>query len=82
MSGQETHFLGQVAQKALIERDGKFLFLKYPSHDARVAGCYDIPGGRLNEGDQSLVARLPVRPTPVAANPASAYLEYRSTFSS
>jgi 8-oxo-dGTP pyrophosphatase MutT (NUDIX family) len=54
MVNNETHFLGQVAQKVLIERDGKFLFLRYPSHDVRVAGCYDIPGGRLNEGEAPL----------------------------
>ncbi len=46
----ETHFLGEVTQKALIERDGKFLFQQRSKESSR-AGQWDLPGGRLNEGE-------------------------------
>jgi len=50
----ETHFLGQVTQKALIERDGKFLFIQYPKSKPHFFGFWDMPGGRLNDGEQPL----------------------------
>lgn len=40
------HFVGQVAQKAIIERDGKVLFVK-SHHDER----WDLPGGRLHANE-------------------------------
>ena len=39
----ETHFIGKVAQKVVIERDGKFLITRDPN-DA----IWELPGGRLN----------------------------------
>ena len=49
----ETHFLGQVTQKALIEKSGKYLFVQSPAH-TKAAGLWDIPGGRLSEGEMPL----------------------------
>lgn len=52
----EIHFLGQVNQKAFIQKDGKVLLVKY-SEDATkhpnilARGKWDMPGGRLNEGE-------------------------------
>lgn len=40
---EEEHFVGLVAQKALIEREGKVLFIKNKNDDR-----WDFPGGRLN----------------------------------
>lgn len=54
LSMSQTHFLGQVTQKALIERDGKFLFIQYPKDKPHVSGFWDMPGGRLNDGEQPL----------------------------
>ncbi len=39
----ETHFLGKVAQKAIIEKDGKVLIVRN-THDT----AWELPGGRLN----------------------------------
>lgn len=44
----EKHFLGQVNLKALIFKEGKILLLQYPKEDLKVAGMWDMPGGRLN----------------------------------
>ncbi len=44
------HFVGQIAQKAFIERDGKVLLVQYPEGDP-AAGLWDLPGGRLNDGE-------------------------------
>jgi mutator protein MutT len=47
----EVHFVGQIAQKALIENaEGKILLVQYPEGD-RAAGKWDLPGGRLNMGE-------------------------------
>lgn len=44
----EIHFIGKVAQKAVIERDGRVLVIR----DPRVEGIiWELPGGRLNEGE-------------------------------
>lgn len=44
----EIHFIGKVAQKAVIERDGRVLVIR----DPRVEGIiWGLPGGRLNEGE-------------------------------
>ena len=40
----ETHFLGKVAQKAIIVKDGKVLITR----DIRDADMWGLPGGRLN----------------------------------
>lgn len=44
----ETHFLGKVAQKAIIEKDGKVLIV-------RNQGMWELPGGRLNIEESPLV---------------------------
>lgn len=41
---QEEHFVGKVAQKAIIHRDGK-VFL---TRDPRTPDTWELPGGRLN----------------------------------
>lgn len=43
----ETHFVGKVAQKAIIEKDGKVLI----SRDVRDVDIWELPGGRLNENE-------------------------------
>lgn len=53
----EIHFLGQVTQKALIEKEGKYLFVQYPEGD-KAAGLWDMPGGRLDEGEGPLEGLL------------------------
>jgi ADP-ribose pyrophosphatase YjhB (NUDIX family) len=40
------HFVGEVAQKAIIEHEGKILFVR-SSSDSK----WDLPGGRLNVGE-------------------------------
>lgn len=51
----ETHFLGQVNQKALIKKGGKVLLVKYPDRvENRARGKFDMPGGRLNLGEATL----------------------------
>ncbi len=42
------HFIGQVTQRALIEKDGKILI----SADAHNPGFWELPGGRLNLAEQ------------------------------
>jgi len=45
----ETHFVGQIAQKAFIENDkGQVLLVQYPFDENPAAGKWDLPGGRLN----------------------------------
>lgn len=45
----EEHFVGKVAQKAVLVRsDGKVLITR----DARDEGLWEIPGGRMNTGEQ------------------------------
>ncbi len=51
---KEVHFVGQIAQKALIEKDGKILLVQYPDGDGDAAGTWDLPGGRLNMGEGAL----------------------------
>ena len=46
----ETHLVAQIAQKAFIEQDGKILLVKYPEDDW-LKGKWDLPGGRLHEGE-------------------------------
>lgn len=45
---QEEHFLGKVAQKAIIHRGGK-VFL---TRDSRTPDTWELPGGRLNVGER------------------------------
>ena len=45
---KEVHFCGKVAQKAVIEVDGKILVLRDPREKQEI---WEIPGGRLNEGE-------------------------------
>jgi len=55
----ETHFFGQVAQKALIFKDGKILLVQYPQQEKHenARGKWDMPGGRLNQ-DESVLPGL------------------------
>jgi 8-oxo-dGTP diphosphatase len=49
----EVHFCGKIAQKAIIEREGKILLLR----DTRLEKVvWEIPGGRMNEGEEPRVA--------------------------
>ncbi len=48
------HFTGQIAQKALIERDGKILLVQYPEGEKYIGGKWDLPGGRLHVGETAL----------------------------
>ena len=48
----EEHFVGKVAQKAIIEHDGKVLIVR----DPRDATIWEIPGGRLNVKEQPAIA--------------------------
>ena len=48
------HFVGMVAQKAFIEKDGKVLLVQYPSTDPHVGGLWDLPGGRLHDDEVAL----------------------------
>lgn len=50
----DQHFMGAVAQKALIEQDGKILMVQYPDDDHAAAGKWDLPGGRLHVGESAL----------------------------
>jgi 8-oxo-dGTP diphosphatase len=45
---KETHFNGKVAQKAVIEVEGKVLILRDPREKQEI---WEIPGGRMNEGE-------------------------------
>jgi|SRR6185437_3367029 len=48
----EKHFVGQIAQKAFIENEqGQVLLVQYPDDDP-AGGVWDLPGGRLNEGEE------------------------------
>jgi 8-oxo-dGTP pyrophosphatase MutT (NUDIX family) len=56
MTDHDLHFTGQVAQKALIRKDGQILLVQYPSTDM-AAELWDMPGGRLHI-DESPLAGL------------------------
>lgn len=43
----EQHFLGKVATKAIITKDGKVLMTR----DHRDNAIWDLPGGRINAGE-------------------------------
>ncbi len=43
----EEHFVGKIAQKAIIERDGKVLVTR----DVRDDDTWELPGGRLNANE-------------------------------
>ena len=43
----EQHFLGKVATKAIIAKDGKILMTR----DNKDAAIWDLPGGRINVGE-------------------------------
>ena len=45
------HYIGVVAQKALIEQDGKILLVQYPSTDHYL---WDLPGGRLHNDETAI----------------------------
>lgn len=48
----EKHFLGNINQKALIEKDGKFLLIQYgEERNDKASLKWDLPGGRLNEDE-------------------------------
>src|SRR3989338_1322054 len=51
----DRHFVGQIAQKALIEQNGKLLLVQYPEDDANAALLWDLPGGRLHNGEDAIV---------------------------
>ena len=44
---EEQHFLGKVATKAIIAKDGKILMTR----DHRDNAIWDLPGGRINVGE-------------------------------
>src|SRR5690606_18627493 len=44
----------KVRVRAIIEHDGKFLFVQHPNHET---GTYALPGGKLDEGEE-LVAGI------------------------
>lgn len=44
---EKDHFIGKVAQKALIEKEGKILISRFPTDKV-----WDLPGGRLHRGEQ------------------------------
>ena len=47
----ETHFLGKVAQKAVIVRNGEVLLVR----DPRNPDIWELPGGRLNDGEEPAI---------------------------
>jgi 8-oxo-dGTP diphosphatase len=46
MEEMEAHWTGKIAQKAIIEKDGKLLLQRHPLHTE-----WDLPGGRLHAGE-------------------------------
>lgn len=44
---ESEHFIGKVAQKALIERDGRVLLARGKEDE-----LWDIPGGRIHRGEK------------------------------
>lgn len=50
----DQHFIGRVTQKALIVRDNKVLLEECPETDELAAGKWDMPGGRLHEGEDPI----------------------------
>ena len=47
MEDEAQHFLGKVAQKAIIEKDGKVLLTRFPTDKK-----WDLPGGRIHGGER------------------------------
>jgi len=47
---ESEHFVGKVAQKAILEKDGKILISRFPT-DTK----WDLPGGRVHRGEQPQV---------------------------
>ncbi len=45
-----SHFVGKVAQKAVIIRDGSVLLIRDPRE--KVAEICELPGGRLDDGEE------------------------------
>ncbi len=50
----QEHFLGKIAVKAILVKDGKVLITR----DSRDADLWEIPGGRLDSGSESAEACL------------------------
>jgi 8-oxo-dGTP diphosphatase len=50
---ESEHFRGKIAQKAVIEKDGKVLICRHPQNGT----LWELPGGRLHAGE-SLKAGL------------------------
>jgi ADP-ribose pyrophosphatase YjhB (NUDIX family) len=48
------HFQGYIAQKVVIEKDGKILLVQYPKSGTAWDGFWDLPGGRLNDFETAL----------------------------
>jgi 8-oxo-dGTP pyrophosphatase MutT (NUDIX family) len=48
------HFSGFIAQKAIIQREGKILLVQYPMNGSQWEGYWDLPGGRLNDFETAL----------------------------
>jgi 8-oxo-dGTP pyrophosphatase MutT (NUDIX family) len=46
---ESEHWIGKIAQKAYIEKDGKILLSRFPSDTV-----WDMPGGRIHKGEQPL----------------------------
>jgi 8-oxo-dGTP diphosphatase len=46
---ESEHFIGKIAQKAIIEKEGKVLISRHPD-DTK----WDLPGGRIHRGEQPL----------------------------
>ena len=46
MAKEETHFVAKIAQKVIIEKDGKALIVRHPKDTN-----WELPGGRLNKGE-------------------------------
>ena len=44
---ESEHFIGKVAQKAIIEKDNKVLITRYPTDTE-----WDLPGGRIHRGEK------------------------------
>ncbi len=43
----EEHFVGKIAQKAIVEKEGRVLITR----DVRDGDVWELPGGRLNVGE-------------------------------
>lgn len=47
---ESEHFIGKVAQKVVIEKDGKVLITRYPTDTE-----WDLPGGRIHRGEKPAI---------------------------